>query len=729
MADYLSQFTGPEIDSRLAKVSQLESGKQDNLVSGTNIKTINGQSVLGSGDLTVQAGDTDAVKYVSQTLTDAQKAQARANIDAASLEDIQDMDFVTAATLPTASSSTMGHIYLIGPDGNDNYDRYFTQESGGSYSWVPLGSTQIALSTYATQEELTQLEQKVGELVTGGTVQETIDLSQYTPDASFVNGQGLWANATSDTVFSAIIPVTPGKYTISTPNGQNIVAFLSAPVPLHGAAVSFGTVNGSATSARITIPANSSQEFTILDTDTTIYLVVRVDTSTAGAPPPTIVHEYANLVLLVPTKEEFDALEDGVEATDEKVDELNEEITYKEEKEFSWVNDVMATGGNFINRTDRRSTTPILLRKGETAHITTAGDGSYTLSPIVQVSGPNAPIKNSYPCTTLVLRIDNNVHTYDYTANSDIYVVLSGQSNCTVSFDVVSESRIERLEETVSRKLQDKHIYVFGASNTSNSTAGVVGFMELIANAARLPYRAMLYDSADGNNNDTVIDYPAITNYAKDGTTIRVISGRTDGVLARMKRHILGTTVVDYVVLGFPANDAAQQYINLGTISEGYTGPFDTDTQIGALEDICKYITELGKPLHFGCIIPWRITWVGNDFYDNYIPVLEKWGVPYIDLRKCAGFDIKNCAAHRNLYSLTADDYSTWSESTTYNLDDKVKYGGSLYKCNSDGVVGIPPTNETYWMLVSSESGDGTHLNSIGNAIVAGKILSFIEGL
>lgn len=29
------------------------SGKQDTLVSGTNIKTINGQSILGSGDITI----------------------------------------------------------------------------------------------------------------------------------------------------------------------------------------------------------------------------------------------------------------------------------------------------------------------------------------------------------------------------------------------------------------------------------------------------------------------------------------------------------------------------------------------------------------------------------------------------------------------------------------------------------------------------------------------------
>lgn len=38
------------------RISTLESGKQDTLVSGTNIKTINGSSVLGSGDLTVDTG-------------------------------------------------------------------------------------------------------------------------------------------------------------------------------------------------------------------------------------------------------------------------------------------------------------------------------------------------------------------------------------------------------------------------------------------------------------------------------------------------------------------------------------------------------------------------------------------------------------------------------------------------------------------------------------------------
>ena len=129
MADYISQFTGGEIDRRLAKVSELEAGKQDKLVSGENIKTIGGQSVLGEGNIPLT--DQEAVKFTPQTLTDAQKAQALANIGAASEDEVAALadqkyegPYESAAALPTASASTIGAIYLVGPDGNGEYDRY-----------------------------------------------------------------------------------------------------------------------------------------------------------------------------------------------------------------------------------------------------------------------------------------------------------------------------------------------------------------------------------------------------------------------------------------------------------------------------------------------------------------------------------------------------------------------------------------------------------------------------
>ena len=47
------------------KVKTLVGAKQDTLVSGTNIKTINNQSVLGSGNLTISGG----VEVLNRTVT------------------------------------------------------------------------------------------------------------------------------------------------------------------------------------------------------------------------------------------------------------------------------------------------------------------------------------------------------------------------------------------------------------------------------------------------------------------------------------------------------------------------------------------------------------------------------------------------------------------------------------------------------------------------------------
>lgn len=50
-------------------VYDLANGKQDTLVSGTNIKTINGESILSSGDLTVVAEETDPIFSASPAAT------------------------------------------------------------------------------------------------------------------------------------------------------------------------------------------------------------------------------------------------------------------------------------------------------------------------------------------------------------------------------------------------------------------------------------------------------------------------------------------------------------------------------------------------------------------------------------------------------------------------------------------------------------------------------------
>lgn len=65
MADYKSSYTGEQIDAGIGKANtsvqpeSLAQGlatKQDTLVSGTNIKTINNTSLLGSGNIDIQGG-------------------------------------------------------------------------------------------------------------------------------------------------------------------------------------------------------------------------------------------------------------------------------------------------------------------------------------------------------------------------------------------------------------------------------------------------------------------------------------------------------------------------------------------------------------------------------------------------------------------------------------------------------------------------------------------------
>lgn len=77
------------------------SGKQDTLVSGTNIKTINNESILGSGNITIQGGGTDTGTV--QTMID-QSISGKA--DSSTVTAIQDSlsGYVTTNTDQVVSS-------------------------------------------------------------------------------------------------------------------------------------------------------------------------------------------------------------------------------------------------------------------------------------------------------------------------------------------------------------------------------------------------------------------------------------------------------------------------------------------------------------------------------------------------------------------------------------------------------------------------------------------------
>lgn len=60
------EYTGEEVECILDSVG----GKQDKLESSVNIKTINGESILGSGDITV-ATISDVNTAIANAITNA----------------------------------------------------------------------------------------------------------------------------------------------------------------------------------------------------------------------------------------------------------------------------------------------------------------------------------------------------------------------------------------------------------------------------------------------------------------------------------------------------------------------------------------------------------------------------------------------------------------------------------------------------------------------------------
>ena len=134
-----------------------------------------------------------------------------------------------------------------------------------------------------------------------------------------------------------------------------------------------------------------------------------------------------------------------------------------------------------------------------------------------------------------------------------------------------------------------------------------------------------------------------LTNGAVSGTSLAVRDGRTDSIYERIK-NLSGN--YDYIVISGGTNDAFAS-IPLGSMvtdtNQQYLAEFDTSTTIGAVEEICRtliYNFPESKKLF---VLTHRLlngngtTWsnsLQDKYWDGIIKVLDKWGIPFIDMRK-----------------------------------------------------------------------------------------------
>ena len=71
--DLSNYYTKSETDNAITAAT---STKQDTLVSGTNIKTINGETLLGEGNIEIQGGGVDVVQTTGTSTTDVMSQDA-----------------------------------------------------------------------------------------------------------------------------------------------------------------------------------------------------------------------------------------------------------------------------------------------------------------------------------------------------------------------------------------------------------------------------------------------------------------------------------------------------------------------------------------------------------------------------------------------------------------------------------------------------------------------------
>ena len=138
-------YTSAQTDTA---ISNAVSGKQDTLVSGTNIKTINNQSLLGSGNIEIQGGSGGGSNIIE----------------------------LTQAEYDTLTAYTQGAMYVITDAQEINMDNYAT-----------TGDIQTALDSYYTSAET---DTAISNAVSGKTDKVSVDSNDFECMFPTWNNQG-----------------------------------------------------------------------------------------------------------------------------------------------------------------------------------------------------------------------------------------------------------------------------------------------------------------------------------------------------------------------------------------------------------------------------------------------------------------------------------------------------------------------------------------------------------
>lgn len=197
-----------------------------------------------------------------------------------------------------------------------------------------------------------------------------------------------------------------------------------------------------------------------------------------------------------------------------------------------------------------------------------------------------------------------------------------------------------QLKQSSANLLFGKTIYSDGDSVAVGAGSKNISYAHLLAEK----YNMKLTSRA---NSDTTIAMRANAPEGKESIYERVMD---------MKKY--GESF-DYIILDGGANDIFKQ-VKLGTITKEVNTEFDTYTTLGALEGICQYLNMnyfSAKKL-FVFVHTFTDSRERQKFvFKKMKEVLEKWGIPYVDIGEVSNLSNWNSKTGSEWESSVAKDY------------------------------------------------------------------------
>ena len=321
-----------------------------------------------------------------------------------------------------ASASTKENIYLVGQD------MYITSVNDSTYSWLAAGTTELDLSGYATDAELSQLEAKVTDL--GGYPKSVQDTFTMAETGKYIKWNTATPGTLNNSFYSEPIPVKAHcKYTFRSRGYSDVFSMISSCDSEGG---------------------NIKQEVRSIDS------TVRDYEYTPYYDGYIIVSGYTTTDHLVSHIEAEDGI---IKEMGENIESLNAQVLPIVDYENcpSGVSGYVGKNGGYSTNNSYTCVKPVPVKKGDIIdyYCRVENDNIAVIAKTNQAGDTYEP---------LVLGVDGTARHYTYTCDFDGYVALSGYGNPILRTypRELTITHISRIDE----KIRDSHkgIVFVGAS-------------------------------------------------------------------------------------------------------------------------------------------------------------------------------------------------------------------------------------------------------------------------